>query len=141
MNTISVLRGPRPSNQSCGLPSIWSSSPNRGRRWRSWNTRFARRFFCRHRPRSICCRRTVSAETLDLVQFLQLLRRQRGAEIGVFLLQQGADPGPKIVSHAPMRRPAPLARHKTGITAGPPIANQTLELAHPDPKTLRCFPL
>ena len=25
---VSVQRGPRPSDQSCGLPSIWISSPN-----------------------------------------------------------------------------------------------------------------
>jgi hypothetical protein len=31
----SLRRRPRSSNQSCGLPSIWISSPNRGRRSRS----------------------------------------------------------------------------------------------------------
>jgi hypothetical protein len=33
-NTINAQRGPRSSNQACGLPSIWINSPNRGRRSR-----------------------------------------------------------------------------------------------------------
>jgi hypothetical protein len=53
MNTISVILGPRPSSQSCMLPSIWISSPNRERRARTWNTRFFRRCLGRHSPSRI----------------------------------------------------------------------------------------
>ena len=103
MNTISVQRGPRPSNQACGLPSIWASSPNRGQRPRSWNTRLARRFFGRHTPKFNLDPAHRLGRDLGSVQLRQLLSRRRRAETGVFLLlpSDGATAGRAGVIQGP----------------------------------------
>lgn len=61
---VSVQRGPWPSSQSCGLPSIWTNSRTAGDARATRRRDFARRFFCHQRPRSIYIWRTVSADTL-----------------------------------------------------------------------------
>ena len=61
--TISVHAGPRPSNQSCGEPSICTRSPTHSRRARLWWTRTPRRAFARHTPSATIHLRTVSTDT------------------------------------------------------------------------------
>ena len=63
MKAISVQRDPRPSNQSCGLPSICASSPTHGRRGRGGCKRWRRPLATRHRPASIIQPRSVSLES------------------------------------------------------------------------------
>lgn len=141
MNTISVERGPRHSNQACGLPSIWINSPNRGRRSQAWNTRLARRVFGRHRPSAICICRSVSADTAIPADGRELLGRQRRSETLVLALQQRRDRSPAIRGEAAIRRPPALARHQTRITHLPPVPQQPLELPHSDAKPLRTLAL
>jgi hypothetical protein len=110
---------------ACGLPSIRISSPNRGRRSRSWNTRLARRFFGRHRPSSIWSRRTVSIDIL--------IRSSSASFSAASVAPKSAYPDPQPLRCLPLRQATlnRVAHHKRTL----PLlaAHRNYPACHPSP--------
>lgn len=119
--------------------SIWISSPNRGRRWRNWNTRRALRVFGRHSPSSIWIRRTISAETLMPSSSSNFSAASVAPKPGYFLCKSAsilpraalyADATPARADAKPVRRRPRCARRAQGV-----------ELTHANAQTLCALPL
>ncbi len=134
MNTISVQRGPRPSNQSCGLPSIWISSPNRGRRSAIETPLVTPLRLPSAKPNlepSIVLRRG------NPFKLRQLLAGQRRTKITILAAEQFARPFADARREPTVRGPPALARHKPCVTLGPIGPNKPLDLPNANPKPIR----
>ena len=136
MNTISVQRGPRPSNQSCGLPSIWISSPNRGRRAIE-TPGWAAAASASHKPSRIWSRRTVSRETKIPSSSANFSHASVGPKSRYLPPSSSLVRPPTLRREPTVRGPPALARHKPCVALGAIGPTKPLDLPNANPKSIR----